>query len=184
MSRVPLLKPTAINAILAEIHQLQAARKTAVSLMRGEPDFDTPPHIVLAAAKAMQAGRTRYPDNRGDPGLRFAVAQKLKRDNGLSYDGNSEILVTTGATLGIYLALTAILAALERKGVLQGSEIQEVLGEAEARVHADRREQLRDANQQAILFPIRYLREATSENGQHRPFHDIAAGIGRDKDDA
>ncbi len=103
------LEPTAINSILAEIHQLQAQGRTAVSLMRGEPDFETPPHIVLAAARALQAGRTRYPDNRGEDGLRYTVSLKLKRDNGLTYDPRSEILVTTGATLGIHAALMAIL---------------------------------------------------------------------------
>ena len=108
-SRASFLAPTAVNSILAEIHQLQARGKTAVSLMRGEPDFDTPPHIVLAAAKALQAGRTRYPNNRGEEGLRYAAGVKLKRDNGLEYDPRSEILVTTGATLGIHAALTALL---------------------------------------------------------------------------
>jgi aspartate aminotransferase len=77
--------------------------------MRGEPDFDTPAHIVDAAARAMKAGRTRYPDNRGEIALREAVATKLARDNGLSYDPGSEILVTTGATLGIHAALTALI---------------------------------------------------------------------------
>jgi aspartate aminotransferase len=107
--RVASLTPTAVNSILAEIHQLQAQGQTAVSLMRGEPDFETPPHIVLAAAKALQAGRTRYPNNRGEEGLRYAIGVKLTRDNGLVYDPRSEILVTTGATLGIQTALTAIL---------------------------------------------------------------------------
>ena len=76
--------------------------------MRGEPDFDTPAHIVEAAARAMKAGRTRYPDNRGEMPLREAVAAKLARDNGITYDPGSEILVTTGATLGIYVALMAV----------------------------------------------------------------------------
>jgi aminotransferase len=80
-----------------------------VSLMRGEPDFDTPAHIVEAAAAAMKAGRTRYPDNRGEKPLREAIAAKLARDNGVVYDADSEILVTTGATLGIHAALTALL---------------------------------------------------------------------------
>ena len=109
MPLASVLLPTAINSILAEIHQLQAQGRTAVSLMRGEPDFPTPPHIVLAATKALQAGRTRYPDNRGEDGLRFAVGVKLQRDNGLTYDPRSEILVTTGATLGIHAALMAVL---------------------------------------------------------------------------
>jgi aspartate aminotransferase len=91
------------------MRRLQAEGKSVVSLMRGEPDFPTAAHIVTAAVEAARAGRTRYPDNRGEPRLREAVAAKLERDNKLSYDPGSEILVTTGATLGIYTALTALL---------------------------------------------------------------------------
>jgi aspartate/methionine/tyrosine aminotransferase len=98
-----------VNSILAEIRQVQARGQTVISLMRGEPDFDTPAHIVDAAAAAMKAGRTRYPDNRGERRLRQAIAAKLARDNGVTYDAESEILVTTGATLGIHAALTALL---------------------------------------------------------------------------
>jgi aspartate/methionine/tyrosine aminotransferase len=77
--------------------------------MRGEPDFDTPAHIIEAATRAMKGGRTRYPDNRGEIVLRQAVAEKLARENGVSYDPASEILITTGATLGIHSALLALL---------------------------------------------------------------------------
>jgi len=80
-----------------------------VSLMRGEPDLPTPRHIVDAATRALFDGRTGYPDNRGEPRLRDAVAAKLARDNRLTYDPATEILVTTGATFGIYAALTALL---------------------------------------------------------------------------
>lgn len=77
--------------------------------MRGEPDFQTPPHIVAAASDSLARGRTGYPDNRGEPALRDAAAAKLARDNALAYDPGSEILVTTGATFGIYAALTALI---------------------------------------------------------------------------
>lgn len=79
--------------------------------MRGEPDFETPAHIADAAIAAIRAGRTRYPDNRGEPRLREAVAAKLLRDNQVRCDPDTEILVTTGATLGIHCALTALLDA-------------------------------------------------------------------------
>jgi aspartate aminotransferase len=98
-----------VNSILAEIRQVQAQGRSVVSLMRGEPDFDTPPHIVDAAVAALKAGRTRYPDNRGEIRLREAVAAKLSRDNGVTCDPATEVLITTGATLGIHAALTALL---------------------------------------------------------------------------
>jgi aspartate aminotransferase len=102
------LQPTAVNSILAEVRRWQAQGASIVSLMRGEPDFRTPAHIAEAASRALADGRTMYPDNRGEPRLREAVAAKLARDNGLTYDPNTDILVTTGATLGVYSALTAL----------------------------------------------------------------------------
>ncbi len=98
-----------MNAILGEVKALQASGVPLASLMRGEPDFPTPAHIVEASIKALEAGRTGYPDNRGEKALREAVALKLRRDNGLTYDPGTEILVTTGATFGIYAALMALI---------------------------------------------------------------------------
>lgn len=107
--RVQLLKPTAVNSILAEVRQAQARGVKPISLMRGEPDLKTPPHIVEACVEALRKGRTGYPDNRGEMVLRDAVAAKLARDNGLAFDASTEILVTPGATFGIYAVLTALL---------------------------------------------------------------------------
>jgi aspartate aminotransferase len=107
--RVSALRPTAVNAILAEVREHQAAGNTVVSLMRGEPDFATPAHIVEACVRSMRNGRTTYPDNRGEKIYREAVATKLQRDNALTYDPATEILATTGATFGIYAALAALL---------------------------------------------------------------------------
>src|SRR5918998_496536 len=108
-TRVAGLRPTAVNAVLREVRQLQAAGRDLVSLMRGQPDTATPPHIVEAAQRALRAGRTGYPDNQGEPGLRRAVAEKLARDHGLTYDPDREILVTDGATLGLCTALAALI---------------------------------------------------------------------------
>ena len=108
-SRISLLQPTAVNAILGEVRRFRAEGGDPVSLMRGEPDFATPAHIVEAANRALRDGRTHYPDNRGEASLREAIAEKLKRENRLEFDPGSELLVTTGATLGIHTALAAIL---------------------------------------------------------------------------
>jgi aspartate/methionine/tyrosine aminotransferase len=108
-ARLDALRPTAVNRVLEEVRAYQASGKSAVSLMRGQPDSPTPPHIVEAAQRALRSGRTGYPDNRGEPALRQAVAEKLKRDQGLSYDPASGILITDGATCGLALALGAVL---------------------------------------------------------------------------
>src|SRR3954452_2578269 len=94
------LQPTAVNAILAEVKDAQAQGRKLVSLMRGEPDLPTPAHIVEACTRALRDGRTGYPDNRGEKAFREAIAQKLSRDNGLTYDAGTEVLATTGATFG------------------------------------------------------------------------------------
>ncbi|MEZ5354126.1 MAG: pyridoxal phosphate-dependent aminotransferase [Bryobacteraceae bacterium] len=107
--RVAALTPTAVNSILAEVNEIRQRGGAPVSLMRGEPDLPTPSHIVEAAVAALHNGRTGYPDNRGEPSLRKAVAAKLARDNRVAYDAGDEILVTTGATLGIYAALVSLL---------------------------------------------------------------------------
>ena len=108
-NRLGLLKPTAVNSILQEVRQLQADGHSPVSLMRGAPDLPTPAHIVTAAQEALAAGRTGYPDNRGEPRLREAVASAIFRNGGPRYSADDEILVTSGATLGLYSALGAVL---------------------------------------------------------------------------
>jgi aspartate aminotransferase len=108
-ARVAGLRPTAVNAVLAEVRALEAQGRSVVSLMRGQPDTPTPAHIVEAAQGALGAGRTGYPENQGEPALRRAVAAKLARDNGLVYDPGREILITDGATCGIALALAVLL---------------------------------------------------------------------------
>jgi aspartate aminotransferase len=107
-SRVAGLRPTAVNSVLREVRQLQSAGRQLDSLMRGQPDTPTPAHIVEAAERALKDGRTGYADNQGEPGLRRAVAERLARDQGLSYDPDREILITDGATQGLAVALAAL----------------------------------------------------------------------------
>lgn len=108
-TRISDLRPTAVNAILAEVRECQARGQSLISLMRGEPDLATPEHIVEACTRALKSGRTTYPDNRGELAFREAVAEKLRRDNGITYHPGTEILATTGATFGIYSALAALI---------------------------------------------------------------------------
>lgn len=108
-SRIGFLRPTAVNRVLDEVRRYQATGKVVVSLMRGQPDSPTPEHIVAAAKQSLDAGRTGYPNNQGEPELREAVARKLQRDQAVEYDSATEILITDGATCGVALALGAVL---------------------------------------------------------------------------
>jgi aspartate/methionine/tyrosine aminotransferase len=107
--RLASLRPTAVNRVLQEADRLRAAGRSLVSLMRGQPDFATPAAIVEAGCLALRRGRTGYPDIRGEPDLRRAVAERLDRDHGLHYDPDREILITDGATGGLCTALGALI---------------------------------------------------------------------------
>jgi aminotransferase len=76
-----------------------------ISLGLGEPDFDTPDFIKAAAKAAIDEGFNRYTQNAGIIELRQAVAEKLQRDNGVTYDAETEIIITVGAINAIHLAI-------------------------------------------------------------------------------
>jgi len=87
----------------------RAAGYPVIQLQVGDPDFPTPPPVLEVAYAAMQDGLTHYAPSRGTPELRAAAAAKLSRDNGLTYDPESEILVTHGGIHAYYLAIQSIL---------------------------------------------------------------------------
>ena len=68
----------------------------------GEPDFDTPAFIREAAKRALDEGFTRYPPAKGFADLRQVVAEKLKRENSIIADPDSEIFVAVGAMQVIF----------------------------------------------------------------------------------
>jgi len=79
-----------------------------ISLGIGEPDFVPPLHVRDAAKQAFDEGKTHYMHTAGIPELRVALMKKTKRDYGLSYDPESEVLVTVGGTEAIFLALLTL----------------------------------------------------------------------------
>lgn len=85
------------GAAFLDLLALAASRADVIALGRGEPDVPTPPHIAQAAIDAIQAGHTTYTHPAGLLALREAIARKLRRDSDLTYDPNTEIVVTTGA---------------------------------------------------------------------------------------
>jgi len=108
-SQFELIRQSATIAIFDRITAMKAAGKDLVPLQVGDPDFGTHPAIVDAAFKAMQGGLTHYASSRGIPDLLTAIAKKLTRDEGVSYDPASEILVTHGGIHAYYTAVQSIL---------------------------------------------------------------------------
>ncbi len=104
-----LIRQSATVAMADRILALKASGKNIVGLQVGDPDFGTHPAIVDAALKAMQTGLTHYGPSRGYPDLLAAIAKKLIRDEGVTYDPASEILVTHGGIHAYYLAMQSIL---------------------------------------------------------------------------
>ena len=88
----------------------QAADRDLVRLEVGEPDFDTPDHVVEAAADAARAGETHYTSNAGLPELRTAIADTLHREFELEYDPG-QITVTNGGMEALHLAMLATIEA-------------------------------------------------------------------------
>jgi aspartate/methionine/tyrosine aminotransferase len=73
-----------------------------VNLGIGQPDFDTPAFIREAAKQGLDEGYTRYPPAKGFADLRRAVAEKLKKENNINADPDSEIFVAVGAMQVIF----------------------------------------------------------------------------------
>ena len=106
--RVKQLSPSSTLAITAKANELKKQGLDVVGLGAGEPDFNTPQHIIDAAITAMQEGKTKYTATSGIIELKEAICEKLKKDNGLTYKP-SQILVTNGAKHALYNVFQAIL---------------------------------------------------------------------------
>jgi len=102
------IQPSATIAVSMKARQLKAQGRDIISLSAGEPDFDTPENIKLAAIKALKDGKTKYTDVDGIPELKAAIVAKFKRDNGLDYKP-SQVSVGTGGKQVLYNALLATL---------------------------------------------------------------------------
>lgn len=83
-------------------------KSDAIALSIGQPDFDTPAHIVEAAKHALDEGYTRYPPAKGFEDLREAIARKLKIKNNIIADPDSEVFVCSGAMHAIFNSVLQI----------------------------------------------------------------------------
>ncbi|WP_114210752.1 pyridoxal phosphate-dependent aminotransferase [Acidisarcina polymorpha] len=105
------LSKIAPNLVQSEIRAMtmECDRVGGVNLAQGVCDTDLPASVAEGAIEAIRAGLNIYTRLDGIAPLREAIARKLKRDNQLTADPGSEILVTSGATAGFYAACMALL---------------------------------------------------------------------------
>ncbi|MCI7262732.1 MAG: aminotransferase class I/II-fold pyridoxal phosphate-dependent enzyme [Clostridium sp.] len=100
--------------------------KGAISLGVGEPDFDTPWHVREEGIYSLEKGRTFYTSNAGLKELKIEICNYLKRRQGLTYDYNSEVMVTVGGSEAIDIALRAMLNPGEEVLIPQPSYVSYV----------------------------------------------------------
>ena len=101
-TRVSNLKPSAIRKYFA-------VPDDVVTLGIGEPDFTSPDKVMAAAHESLRRGDTHYTANAGIIELRQAISDKLNELYNVSYDPESEIIVTVGASEALYLAAATVL---------------------------------------------------------------------------
>jgi aminotransferase len=107
--------PEAIRAVAADGTQLRYALMElsqqfpdAIALGRGDPDLACPPHIIAAAKQALRAHPNEVSPVAGLPELRAAIAEKLRRENGIPAQAEN-VIVTTGGQEGLFLIMQALL---------------------------------------------------------------------------
>jgi aspartate aminotransferase len=106
-SRIGRLGTESAFAVLAQARALEAAGRKVVHLEIGEPDFDTPSHIVEAAVEALRAGQTHYVPAQGTLELREAVSAFLERTGRLSAPPD-RVVITPGAKPVMFFTILAL----------------------------------------------------------------------------
>ena len=102
------ISPSITLAITAKANELKSQGVDVVSFGAGEPDFNTPEHIINAAIKAMRDGKTKYTPASGILELKEEICKKFKKDNNLDYKPN-QITISTGAKQCLANTFMAIL---------------------------------------------------------------------------
>ncbi|MBC7235349.1 MAG: pyridoxal phosphate-dependent aminotransferase [Chloroflexi bacterium] len=93
--------------VLAKAKALEAQGREVIHLEIGEPDFDTPPHIVEAACRALRNGATHYTNAQGIPELREAIAEHLGPARNQAIDP-AQVVVTPGAKPIMFFVILAL----------------------------------------------------------------------------
>jgi len=107
--RLTQIQESATIRIADKARELERQGVSVIKLQTGDPNFCTRGIISESAFDAMKAGYTHYGPSRGLPELRQAVAVKLKQENGIAVDPNTEVLITHGAAHALFASFQAIL---------------------------------------------------------------------------
>ena len=105
--RIQNVQESLTLALTAKAKAMQAEGIDVIGFGAGEPDFDTPDPIKQRAMAELAAGNTKYAPASGTPALKKAVAEKLKRDQGLDYDP-AQVIINCGAKHSIHNAVLAL----------------------------------------------------------------------------
>jgi len=108
-NRVSGFKPAAVHEMLARGRELEQQGSDVVFMVQGEPDFTTPSVINEAIFSYSEGGSTHYTPAAGLADLRGYVADYLGKKNNLPVSDSSEVIVTTGATQGLFIALMGLI---------------------------------------------------------------------------
>lgn len=94
---------------LSQVRKMfEQASPSAINLALGEPDFDTPKHILDSLKCALDENRTHYSQNKGEPVLRESIAKKLDKDNDIKVSSD-DVIVTVGASEALYSSIQALI---------------------------------------------------------------------------
>ena len=107
ISKLPGVE-TSIFAVMSKL----AIDNQAINLSQGFPDFDVSPDLINLIAKNMRKGNNQYAPMPGLPILRERIAEKIYKSYGASYNPDTEITVTAGATQALFTAISAFVRGL------------------------------------------------------------------------
>ena len=108
--RVHKVQPSFTLQMATVAAEMRAEGVNVINFSVGEPDFNTPPHIIRAGQKAMDEGYTKYTAGPGMIEFRKAICEKLKRENDITYTP-ADILVSNGEKQSLYNVCQALFEA-------------------------------------------------------------------------
>ena len=106
--RMNRMAPSGIRRVNEKALEMERNGEKVIHFEVGRPDFDTPAYIKQAAIDSLNAGNVFYTSNFGTMELREAIAEKLRRENGIDYCAK-EVLVTVGLAEAVFAVLATIL---------------------------------------------------------------------------